>query len=176
MDPNKIFQSKAFKIILWALGVFILVAVSFGAGMFVGFKKAGFSYKWGENYHRNFGGPKGGFAGDFMGRDLMNANGVVGQIIKIDGQTLVIKGQDNVEKIILLKADSVLREFMNTISQGDLKAGDFVVVIGEPNDQGQIEAKFIRIMPAPPSGVPPIDPSAGFGGGRRGMMSPPFFW
>jgi hypothetical protein len=174
MEMNKICQSKWLKIALLVLGVLILVGASFGAGMFVGFKKAGFSYGWGENYHRNFGGPRGGFAGEFMGRDMMNANGVVGQIIKIDGQTLVIKGQDNVEKIVLLKTESVLREHMNTIASADLKVGDFVVVIGEPNDQGQIEAKFVRVMPPPPTGASDQG-SYRDQGGRRGMMQPSFF-
>ena len=36
----------------------------------------------------------------------------------------------------------------SNITTNDLKLGDFVVVIGTPNAQGQIEAKFIRVMPA----------------------------
>ena len=31
----------------------------------------------------------------------------------------------------------------------NLKVDDFVIIIGDPNAQGQIEAKFIRVMPAP---------------------------
>ena len=37
----------------------------------------------------------------------------------------------------------------NNLTIKDLKIDDFVVVIGTPDEQGQIEAKFIRIMPSP---------------------------
>ena len=35
------------------------------------------------------------------------------------------------------------------IKISDLKIGDFIVVIGSPNTDGQVEAKFIRLMPEP---------------------------
>lgn len=157
MDFNKIFQSKVFKGILGGILAFIALLLVFKAGTIVGFRKAGFSYQWGENYHRNFAGPRGGLFQDFSGRDFIDAHGVFGQIMKIDpstgsGQaaTLVIKGRDDVEKIVLVKDDTVIRRLMETVKPSDLKVDDFIVVIGEPNNNGQIEAKFIRVLPSPP--------------------------
>ncbi len=154
MNFNKFFKSKTFKIILGTIGIVILILLIFQAGMFVGFKKAGFSYKWGENYHRNFAGPRGGFFQEMRGRDFIDAHGVFGQIIKIDGSTLVIKGRNNVEKIIVLKDDTVIRRLQDTLKPSDLKVDDLIVVIGSPNDAGQIEAKLIRVLPPPPTGMP----------------------
>ncbi len=155
MDFNKIFHSRKLKIALWIIGAFIIILLVFQAGMVVGFKKANFSYKWGENYHQNFAGPRAGFFGDFMnrdfGRDFIDAHGIFGQIIKIDSLALVIKGANNTEKIILLKDDTTIRRFQETIKAGDLKIDDQIVVIGSPNDAGQIEAKLIRILPASPA-------------------------
>lgn len=154
MDFNKLFQSKTFKIVLGCLGGLIVLLLVFQAGMMVGFKKANFSYRWGENYHQNFAGPRGGFFNgmirDFSDRDFIGAHGVFGQIIKIDNSTLVIKGQDNVEKIVLVKEDAVIDRFRETVKVSDLKVDDYITIIGEPNEQGQIEAKLIRIMPTPP--------------------------
>lgn len=153
MDLTKFLQSKKFRVALYVIAALVIALVVFGAGMAVGFKKANFSYRWGENYHRNFGGPRGGFLRDFDGRDLINTNGVSGQIIKIAGPTLVIKGRDNVERIVLVNATTVIRRFRDTISSVDLNVNDIVVVIGEPNDAGQIDAKFIRVMPTTKKGT-----------------------
>lgn len=151
MDFNKLFQSKTFKRILFGVLAFVVLLLVFQAGMLVGFRKANFSYLWGENYHRNFAGPRGGFMDDMRGRDFIESAGVFGQIIKIDGQNIIIRGKDNVEKIVLVKKDSIIRRFRDTLQLLDLEVDDSLVVIGEPNEAGQIKAKLIRVMPPPPS-------------------------
>ncbi len=153
MDINKIINFLKSKIFITGIavlfGLALLVGV-FSVGVFVGFHKAKFSYAWGENYHRNFGGPRGGFfkqlKGDFTGRDFIDAHGTFGQVIKIDSTSLVVKGRDNVEKIVLIKNDTEIRGSKDNLQISDLKVDDYVTVIGSPNDQGQIEAKFIRFL------------------------------
>jgi len=151
MDYNKLFQSKTFKAILGGIGGIIIFLLILQLGMSIGFKKANFSYQWGEKYHQNFGGPRGGFFGDLGRKDLIDAHGVTGQIIKIESSTLVIKGRDNVEKIVLVKDNTTIERLRETIKLSDLRVDDFIVTIGEPNDAGQIEAKFIRLMPPLPT-------------------------
>lgn len=150
MDFNKLFQSKKFKIALVAIGALIVLLLVFKAGEFVGYRKARFSYKWGENYNRNFAGPRSGFFGNFGlsfgDKDYINAHGTFGSIIKIDGSTLIVKGSDNVEKTILISDTTTITSRRETIKAGDLKIDDRVVVIGSPNEQGQIEAKLIRVF------------------------------
>ncbi len=63
---------------------------------------------------------------------------------------MVVKGRDNVEKIILIKDDTIIERFKETIKLTDLKVDDYIITIGDPNDAGQIEAKFIRFLPPPP--------------------------
>lgn len=155
MDTKKILQflkSRTFITIIAVLFGLALLAGAFGFGVFVGYRKANFSYRWGENYHLNFGGPRDGFFQNFRdlgGGDFIGGHGVFGQIIKIDGQTLVIKGQDNVERVVLVKSDTSIRRLGEDIKLDNLKTNEFVTIIGDPNDQGQIEAKFIRVMPYP---------------------------
>lgn len=151
MDFNKIFQSKVFKSVLGCIAVIIVVILVLKIGMMIGFKKAEFSYRWGENYHRNFAGPRGGFFKDFEGEDFIDAHGVVGQIIKIDmPTTIIIKGKDGIEKIVVIKDDTVIKNLRDTVRLENLKIDDMMVVIGQPNEDGQIEAKLIRILPPPP--------------------------
>ncbi len=142
----KYLQSKKFKIIMIAIFVFIVLLLAFKAGEFVGFKKAGFSYQWGENYQRNFGGPRGGMFNDFMGRDFMNAHGNAGSIIKIDGNVLIIKGQNNFEQTVVISDQTMISRQQDVLKFSDLKVDDRVTIIGSQNRDGQIEAKLIRVF------------------------------
>lgn len=154
MNINKeFFQSKLFKKSLYVIGALVVAFAIFNAGVFVGYHKAGFSYKYGDNYSRAFGGRRSGMMGfggrgGMMGDYFTNSRGVAGKIVSISLPTMVVSGQDGVEKIVLIKEDTEIREFRNTIKSEELKAGNFVVVMGVPNEQLQIEAKLIRIMPA----------------------------
>lgn len=154
MDFNKYFfaswRTKTFKIALLAIAALIILLFVFKVGVFVGYKKAQYSYRWGENYHRNFAGPQGGFFGDFRrgfgDKDFINSHGTFGLIIKIDGSTLVIKGKDDVEKTVLISDKTEISNHRETVRASELKVDDQVVVIGSPNEQGQIEAKLIRLF------------------------------
>ncbi|TSC53659.1 MAG: hypothetical protein LiPW39_149, partial [Parcubacteria group bacterium LiPW_39] len=54
--------------------------------------------------------------------------------------------QGDVEKIILISEKTTIEKGRETIKKEELKAGDRVVIIGSPNEQGQIEAKLIRVF------------------------------
>jgi hypothetical protein len=139
-------------IIVGLLSIVVLVLV-FGLGVFVGEKKAKFSYLWAENYHRMFAGPKAGFLGSLRMPPLppfdefIEGHGTFGEIIKIEGSNLVVKGRGNVEKVIVVTEKTVIKSGREDIKFSDLKIGDMIVIIGSPNDKGQIEAKLIRVFP-----------------------------
>lgn len=146
-------ESKTFQKILWGIGAFIVALIIFQAGVFVGFSKASFSYRLGDNFHSAFGeGPRGammfppGSPEGFSPGGFSEAHGVAGKIIKISLPTVFVEGNDAVEKTILINDDTLIKEFRQTISPADLKVDDNVVVIGTPNTQGQIEAKLIRVV------------------------------
>jgi len=153
MDIKKCFlcaQSKGFKIVLGVLGTVIILMIFFCLGMVVGFHRANFSRDWSENYHRNFAGPQNGFFAGVQrpGKEYMDPHGIFGQIIKVGPNDIIIDGQGTAERIISIDDDTTIRSLRNNIKLTDLKIGNSVVVIGEPNSDGQIEAKLIRLMPA----------------------------
>ena len=160
MDYNKFFQSRPFKGIVIGVVLLIVILFSFGAGMFVGYNKARFSYAWGENYERNFGGPHRGIFGFMPGDGFMNAHGTFGSVLNINvpSSTLIINGQDNIEKTVLVSSSTILREGRDAVQLSNLKVNDPVVVVGSPNDRGQIEAKLIRVLPPPPQSFPQFMP------------------
>ncbi|MGD0977023.1 MAG: hypothetical protein ABR875_01860 [Minisyncoccia bacterium] len=166
MELNKFFQSKlAVKIAIAVVLAAALLSV-FAAGVYIGYRKAQFSYSWAENYDRNFGGPQRGVLGVFGGggpmasgsqglfRDpgMMGGHGIFGTIISLDDDSATVKGADNKEKVVLVSDDTSIEKQNNSIKITDLKIDDQVVIIGSPDNQGRITAKFIRVLP----GQPPI--------------------
>ncbi|MBI5530537.1 MAG: hypothetical protein HY918_03480 [Candidatus Doudnabacteria bacterium] len=152
---DELLHSKKIKLLLAVLGSLVVMLLVFQLGVFVGVRKATFAYGWGDNYRRNFGMPARGPLGELEGLGFIGGHGVAGEVIKIDGQDLVIKGIDNTEKIIQISNSTTIRRGRENISLADVKVDDGLVVIGQPNNDGSIFAKLVRIFdtdnpPGPP--------------------------
>ena len=105
MSVRQIFESKHFRIMAAVAGILLVALVSFAGGVAVGLHKAKFSYAFGENYERNFGGgsrnikqegrggmmERFGFSDKFDGRNFRNAHGTAGAILSITDSTLIVK-------------------------------------------------------------------------------------
>lgn len=153
IDFKKISESKNVRVLIYTLAILFIAICIFQAGMFVGFHKASFSYNYGENFYKEaFGERREGFGMMGMQRDMyMGGHGATGKIVKITLPTILVSGYDNTEKIIRLDDDTVIREFRNELTPQNLKVDDMIVVIGSPNDAGEIQAKLIRILPQLPT-------------------------
>lgn len=146
---KKVFESKIFAYLIWSLIIFTAVLLVFKIGVIVGSRQANFSCQWGDNYHKNFAGPKRGFGGDFNNKEFMDANGLFGQIIKVDGHNFIIRGKNDMEVFIRLNDGTIIKRFKETVAPRDLTINDMAVIIGEPNNVGQIDARFVRLLPPP---------------------------
>ncbi len=157
MNIQETIKTKRFKIAALAVGVVIIALVSFAGGVAIGFHKAKFSYKFGENYERNFvGGPfqgpgmmaRGprGMMGDFGGRGFRNGHGIAGSIISVADNKVVIKDRDGQENTITVSDQTLIKSGQNTIKVADLKQDEQIVVMGRPGDNGTINADFIRVF------------------------------
>ena len=136
------------KWIIIGLAGFVVIVLVFGAGAFVGGMKARFSYRWAESYHKNFGGPRGGFFNNwrsFPGRDFIEGHGAFGEIIELEDDGFIIKGRGDIEKIIIVSEETIVRRGRKTEKDG-LSIGEYVTIIGSFNEEGQIEARFIRVF------------------------------
>lgn len=147
------------KVLMWVLvclaGIAVLAGV-FQLGVSIGERKAQHFNRWNENYARNFG-PQG-MMGPGWGWEMMKGpqpfgqpmlpggHGVFGKVLSTDGDKFVIQGQDNVEQSVLVTSSTAIRIGNSAATIGDIKADQDVSVFGRPNDQGQIEAKLIRLM------------------------------
>ena len=149
MNLTSLTESKLFKGIIAGIGFFVILLLVFEAGEIVGSREANFSYRWSENYQRNFAGGSAGNPDLGRGGFLMSG-GIFGSVIKTASSSLIVQDRDDAEKVITISSGTVIRRFRDSISVGDLQENDPVVIIGSPNNSGQIEAKLIRVLPSPP--------------------------
>src|SRR3989344_8606126 len=130
---KKLFRNRdVLKWVIIGLAGFVVLVLVFGAGVKVGTFKARYSYRWADNYHKNFAGPRGGFLGDwqkFPAGDFISGHGAFGEIIEIKDNGFVIKGRENVEKVIIIDEDTTITKGREAIKSW-LKVGDRVVIIG----------------------------------------------
>ena len=77
---------------------------------------------------------------------MLNAFGVDGTILSINNSTLVIKDESGTEKTVIISPSTTIRENFQTLKESDLKTNQEILVIGDPTGEGQINAKFIRII------------------------------
>lgn len=58
----------------------------------------------------------------------------------------IVKGRDDVEKTVLVSNKTKISNRRETVKTSELKVDDQIVIIGSPDEQGQIEAKLIRLF------------------------------
>ena len=145
---NKLLQSKTIRWILIALGGLVFVLGAFSIGVRVGYQEARFSYEWGARYERDFGGPPRGFFGFFGGgpRVLISAHGALGTVTDTASSSFSVIDEDNILKDFVVSSTTFFRAPRSPAQFSDLHVGDQVIVIGMPDSQGRIEAKFVRIV------------------------------
>ena len=141
-------HSKIFIWIVLGLTQLIIVIAVFSLGVSVGFHKARFTYSWSNNYPNNFGQPGGKLLLQMPppGGQFFNAHGLDGTILSTSTDSIVIKDEDGNEKTIITDPSTTIRLGSQNIMANELKSDQEIVVIGEDNDQGQIQAKFIRVL------------------------------
>jgi RNase P/RNase MRP subunit p29 len=88
-----------------------------------------------------------GMMREFSGRDFRNANGLAGTIISITNNNLVVKDRDNKENTVVVTDKTAIKLGRNNAQLSDLKQNDQVVVIGQPGNNGVINADLIRVFP-----------------------------
>jgi hypothetical protein len=147
---ERLSEPKMFKKIMYGVGIVFAVFFIFEAGMFVGFHKASFRHDWNNNFSKNFGPSRRGYMMiSNLPENFPNAHGAIGKVVKVELPTLIVEDRDNIEKVVLITDNTQIRQVRGQGAKEDLKVDSYIVVIGSPNTEGQIEAKLIRILPSP---------------------------
>ncbi len=139
-------ESKKVRVIIFTLGGVAAALLIFGGGVAVGYQKAIFFSNGGMNYQRNFFGAADGMGGPPRGP---NPHGVMGDVIDVTSSSFSVKDMDNDEHSIAVNSGTVIRDLGQTVTVDQITPGSHVVVIGAPNPDGQVEARFVRVFPSP---------------------------
>lgn len=150
MNIKKLFESVVFQKIIVGVGIALAVLVVFQAGVFVGFHKAGASYHMGDSYYRVFGDDSGPLPRELVA-DFSDAHGTAGKVVSVHLPTFIVEDKNQEEKVVAITDDTVIRRLRGSASTSAITAGEFVVVIGEPNEQSELQATLVRLVPPPPA-------------------------
>lgn len=79
-----------------------------------------------------------------------NHHGLAGRVISLSPPNFLVSGPDGVERLVLTTTSTEFSRFHERVSFGDLHQGDAVVILGMPTTNGEVGARFVRIMPMLP--------------------------
>jgi len=159
---KNILETKTYGKIITILSIILIALIIFSAGIFVGYYKATFSHDLDDVYRQGFNSPNSPFEPFMQGSDDVNPHGIVGQIVSTNlPLSIMIKGGKNAEQIVTLAPETTVRIFHTLATTSDIRVGEQAIVIGTPNDKGEIQASFIRIIPPPPNGASTMMRDAG---------------
>ncbi len=83
--------------------------------------------------------------GVFVGYRRAGGYGVVGKITKLNLPNFIMTDPDHVERVVVMNGRTVIQRHHMAGTSTDLRVDDFALVLGSPSEDGQIEAKFIRV-------------------------------
>lgn len=131
------------------IGAITLMFLGILIGQAVGERRAAHYGKWQQNYERNFFGSPLRMPGIPLGRSPIPLKGhaLLGEVLTVDKNTISLKGRNDIEQSVLIDDQTIIRKDNEPGSRDDLTAGSKVAVFGRPNDEGQVQARLIRIFP-----------------------------
>lgn len=143
-DIQKYFQSKK---VYWTASIIvglIIASLIFHAGVVFGTRRAFHAERFEHGFSHSF------FPGNFrLPRGYIpGGHGAVGAITGITLPTITVNMRDGSVETILLNASTTILSANREGNTGALSVGRKVVVIGEPDAEGHIEAKIIRVIAA----------------------------
>jgi hypothetical protein len=148
---KKLMHAQSLTTAMKILSVALIVVMIFSFGEFVGFRKAAFTFRQGEQYFRNFDGPQRGFGDEIRGRGFLGAHGTIGTVLSVSSSSIVMKGRESRETSVLIQPNTSIMRFRDKVDISAISPGTEVVIIGSSNNDGVITAQLIRILPALPT-------------------------
>lgn len=129
---GSIFANKWLRYGLIGLGSLTLAVLVFAAGFAAGRWSASSFGPFARVQQREF--------------NFRSGHGAIGMIQTIDGQKITIQSRDGKLETILVNNDTKFDKNFQQISFSDLKLNDTIVVIGSPNDEGEINARLVGLV------------------------------
>ena len=138
-----IVSSKKMRLPAAVFGALLLALLIFHAGVVFGSHRGPFARPGMERGFRPSFFP-GGFA--LPHGFIPNDHGAVGTVMELTLPTFTMETREGIVQTILVSTSTTIR----TAGTGTLTKGDQVIILGELDSQGRIDAKLIRVLPTLP--------------------------
>ena len=127
----------------------------------------GKTVRMGRYFERDLRGGAWNMMGAGYGRGMMGnvwygedgANGAAtsmfGVITKIEANKITVSDNAAKSQVVLSQSDTVIQSGAGEVALGTLKVGQTVLSVGALDKDGQLLAKFMRVMAAAPAAVAP---------------------
>ena len=89
-----------------------------------------------------------------MGYGPLTMHGVTGEVVDVATDTIVVRGSNGSEESVLIVSGTPIRDMNENISEQEIAPNDQIVVLGDPDQDGVVEARFVRIFNASSSPLP----------------------
>ncbi len=142
-----LYAHKGLRLWIYIIGGLFVLCVTFQLGVLTGYHKASYARDWGDHYGNNFGMERPESFRGMMRGGLPIGHGATGKVLTVTLPTFIIEDRDGTEKTIIVSSTTIIKSAMQITSSTSITPNALVVVIGQPNKDGQIEAKLIRLMP-----------------------------
>lgn len=83
--------------------------------------------------------------GNSQSRDLCGGTGGIGQIISAGTNTITIQRRNGSTLLVNLTGQTTIKTPAGSASQSDLKIGDAVTLVGDPNSDGSFTANTVLV-------------------------------
>lgn len=141
---DTVFSISGRKILL-VIGIVLIAVLIFHAGVVVGSHR---HFRGGEEQRFGFR-PAPGMIVMHMPRGFIEGgHGTVGTVEQTATSSLTVRMRDGSTATILLKQGTVIRDLDGDASSSVIMAGQSIIVLGVPNDDGTISADLIRVVPS----------------------------
>ncbi len=140
---KKIISSGKVHVIASIVGAFVLALLIFHAGIVVGSRHNLFE-RHNAKHDFSFSFFPNGFMMPYYGF-IPNNHGSVGTITAVTLPTLSLRTRAGTNKIVLISPSTLIRG-ENDTGTSSLVAGDQIIVLGEPDSQGRIDAHLIHVL------------------------------
>ena len=130
--------NKWLRIVLIGIAVVLVLCLCLGAGLYVVRLHNRGSVRPAESLRRMF--------------FLRAGHGAIGTVQGIANQTISIQLRDGSSQMVVVNKDTRIEKNRKAITTADLELNDQITVLGSPDQQGQIIARWIRgLSPNPPT-------------------------
>ncbi len=143
---EKITSSRKVRFAAGTIGALILALLVFRAGVVVGSHRGQFR----GDLSREHGFRSPFFLGNFEMPHgfLQDGHGAVGSITAITLPTFLIETRDGANQTILISTSTLIRDMHAPDATTTLSVGDRIIVLGDPDNQGRINARIINVFPS----------------------------